>query len=197
MPDANSSVPAPVEYRPIPGFPGYRVGDDGSIWTSRYRSRTSTGIFAWIIGDAWTVMKPCKRKWVANSNWTPISYPQVTLSRLDGIRSVLLVHAIVLEAFVGPCPPGMECRHLDGIPMNVALWNLCWGTRKQNADDRAKHGKTRGEKHYRAVLTEALVTEAKLRRANGESFTSIAADMNVSRQTISDAIRGINWKCLL
>lgn len=24
------------------------------------------------------------------------------------------VHRLVLEAFVGPCPPGMECRHLDG-----------------------------------------------------------------------------------
>lgn len=52
------------------------------------------------------------------------------------------VHAIVLNAFVGPCPDGMECRHLDGDKTNNNLTNLKWGTPAENANDRDLHGKT-------------------------------------------------------
>lgn len=53
-----------------------------------------------------------------------------------------LVHRLVLEAFVGPCPEGMECRHLNGDRSDNRLENLCWGTPKQQAEDRMKHGTT-------------------------------------------------------
>ena len=36
------------------------------------------------------------------------------------------VDHMVLTSFAGPCPPGMECKHLDGDPSNNALANLCW-----------------------------------------------------------------------
>ncbi|QZE10566.1 hypothetical protein SEA_SCOOBYDOOBYDOO_251 [Mycobacterium phage ScoobyDoobyDoo] len=51
-----------------------------------------------------------------------------------------LVHRLVLEAFVGPCPPGMETRHLDDDPSNNRLSNLCWGTRLENTMDRVQNG---------------------------------------------------------
>jgi HNH endonuclease/NUMOD4 motif len=38
-------------------------------------------------------------------------YMVVTRGKLQ-----LRVHRLVLEAFVGPCPPGQECRHLNGNP---------------------------------------------------------------------------------
>lgn len=50
------------------------------------------------------------------------------------------VHRLVLEAFIGPCPSGMECRHLDGNPSNNRLENLLWGTPLENANDRRRHG---------------------------------------------------------
>jgi hypothetical protein len=50
------------------------------------------------------------------------------------------VHCAVLEAFVGPCPPGKECRHLDGNGQNNKLQNLKWGTRLENVQDSIKHG---------------------------------------------------------
>ena len=39
----NSSLPVVngVEFRPIDGFPGYCVGDDGSLWSKRHKN----GIF--------------------------------------------------------------------------------------------------------------------------------------------------------
>lgn len=51
------------------------------------------------------------------------------------------IHRLVLEAFSGPCPEGMGCRHLDGNQMNNWLSNLKWGTPQENADDRVRHGR--------------------------------------------------------
>lgn len=42
------------------------------------------------------------------------------------------VHALVLEAFVGPRPPGMEGMHGDDDKTNNVLANLSWGTSGEN-----------------------------------------------------------------
>ena len=52
----------------------------------------------------------------------------------------LVIHRLVLEAFVGLCPEGMECRHLDGNPKNNNLSNLRLGTRSENQQDSVSHG---------------------------------------------------------
>jgi hypothetical protein len=52
------------------------------------------------------------------------------------------IHRLVLEAFHGPCPKGMQCCHLDGDPQNNRVDNLRWGTPKANAGDREFHGRT-------------------------------------------------------
>lgn len=46
-----------------------------------------------------------------------------------------LVHRLVLEAFVGPCPEGMECCHNDSNRTNNRVENLRWGTRFDNCQD--------------------------------------------------------------
>jgi len=43
-----------------------------------------------------------------------------------------LVHQLVLEAFKGPCPPGMECLHKNHTPGDNKLSNLKYGTRSEN-----------------------------------------------------------------
>lgn len=50
------------------------------------------------------------------------------------------VHRLVLEAFVGPCPPGKQCRHLNGDKADNKLTNLAWGTPSENNYDRVRHG---------------------------------------------------------
>ena len=52
-----------------------------------------------------------------------------------------MVHVLVLEALVGPRPPNHEARHVhDRNPANCDLWNLEWGTREANLEDRFAHG---------------------------------------------------------
>lgn len=51
-----------------------------------------------------------------------------------------LVHRLIMATFVGPCPPGMEVRHLNGVPSDNALFNLRYGTHSENVGDQKRHG---------------------------------------------------------
>ncbi len=57
-----------------------------------------------------------------------------------------LIHRIVLEAFKGPCPEGMEACHNDGIPHHNRPENLRWDTHYNNMQDAKKHGVLRKKK---------------------------------------------------
>lgn len=46
------------------------------------------------------------------------------------------VHRLVLEAFVGSCPEGMECCHGPGGPTDNRLVNLRWDTHQANLCER-------------------------------------------------------------
>jgi hypothetical protein len=67
-------------------------------------------------------------------------YLAVRLYLPNGVRREARVHQLVLEAFVGPCPDGMEARHLNGIHTDNRLANLEWNTKAVNTADRNKHG---------------------------------------------------------
>lgn len=93
------------------------------------------------------------------------------------------VHHLVLHAFVGPRPNGMECCHNDGDPANNRLENLRWDTHKANSADRELHGQTiKGSQHVLAKLTEGQVLAI---RADSRSNLAIAQDYGVSATTIS------------
>jgi hypothetical protein len=51
-----------------------------------------------------------------------------------------LVHRLMLEAFVGPCPPGLEACHYNDDPADNRLENLRWGTRTENILDAVRNG---------------------------------------------------------
>lgn len=79
-------------------------------------------------------------------------YPSVRLT-MNGKRTRLAVYKLVAIWYLPPRPSAQhEVRHLDGDKMNSALPNLAWGTRKDNADDRERHGRTsRGTAHSEAI----------------------------------------------
>ena len=105
-----------------------------------------------------------------------------------------MVYTLVLEAFVGPRPSGMQCRHLDGNVGNNHLYNLAWGTAKENATDREHHGNTRrGDSHARSILTGKQVEDIKERLANAETVTHLACKFGVSKSTISHIKTGRLW----
>lgn len=53
------------------------------------------------------------------------------------------VHHVVLEAFVGPMPAGMECCHGNNDPMDNRLVNLRWDTRLANHADKVACGSSK------------------------------------------------------
>lgn len=79
----------------------------------------------------------------------------VSLNR-PGTQEVRLVHHLVLEAFSGPCPEGMEGCHNDGNSLHNAVSNLRWGTPQSNADDRVRDNATTA---LRANLSEIVRIE--------------------------------------
>jgi len=66
-------------------------------------------------------------------------YLHVWLCR-ENIRYQYRVSRLVALTFHGPCPEGMECRHLDGDKLNNKPSNLAWGTRSENTYDKVRHG---------------------------------------------------------
>ena len=70
-------------------------------------------------------------------------YRMVELSAPGGVLKRAYVHHLVLLAFVGPRPEWCEeIRHLNGIKIDCRLANLEYGTCRENAEDRKKHGQT-------------------------------------------------------
>lgn len=61
-------------------------------------------------------------------------------TRRDGIVKSQYVHRLVLEAFVGPCPDGMEACHWNDVADDNRLENLRWATRSSNRYDRVRNG---------------------------------------------------------
>lgn len=58
----------------------------------------------------------------------------------DGKGRLALVHRLVLEAFTGQCPVGMEGCHNNGDPADNRLSNLRWDTKSGNQQDAVAHG---------------------------------------------------------
>jgi HNH endonuclease/NUMOD4 motif len=72
----------------------------------------------------------------------PKSGPYLAVNiRAPGVRRAFHVHRLIAETFHGNCPSGCEVRHLDGNHHNNRAENLCYGTRKENCADKARHGR--------------------------------------------------------
>lgn len=166
-----------VVYKEIPGFPGYRVGDDGSVWSSWKRHDHT-----YIQSSRWKQLKPMPGAWGLKVE-------------LTGGKSKL-IHRLVLEAFVGPCPEGLETCHNDGDFTNNKLENLRWDTHKENCADRIKHGTAaRGETHGKARFTEeGIKSLRKEYAAGGVTYRSLAAKYDVHHSSIYSIVRKRNWK---
>lgn len=171
-----------VEYRDIAGFEGYRVGNDGSVWT-----RQGRGFRAGTLEKVWRLRRPT----VDTGGFLAVKLSP------GGVRR--FVHQLVLEAFVGPAPAGMMCRHFPDLSLlNNRLDNLQWATLAQiRADkDKSTYG-TLGSKHWEAKLTEEQVLAIRKEYTGkwGEQ-TAIAKRLGVSPAIVHTVISGRNWKHL-
>jgi hypothetical protein len=126
-----------------------------------------------------------------------IGYAQVRISDGRGGVKSALVHRLVLEAFVGPCPAGLLACHNDGDGFNNRLDNLRWDTQQSNQLDRRKHGTVpfnKGEAHPQHKLTEAIVRRMFERRKEGWTNQRIADEAGVTCGMASMVLHGKRWQ---
>lgn len=167
------------EWRQVPGYEGrYEVSSLGRV-RSLPNSRRKTVLIC--------KLSPHKS-----------GHLLVNLTRcVGGIhkQKVHWVHRLVLEAFVGPCPVGLECCHGDGNPANNKLENLRWDSHVKNMQDKYSHGTHNiGEQNPMRKLTVEQVKEVKGLIERGESDESIAAKFDVTKFAIKSIRRGSNWR---
>ncbi len=147
-----------LKFRPIPRFPSYYVSNAGHVISAKRNKLRFQKL-----GD-----NQGYKRANAGPSGTHI-LPQ-------------LVHGLVLEAFIGPRPDGMQCRHKNGIRHDNRVENLEWGTIQENSDDRTRHGtQPVGVKNPRAKLTESQVIEI---RASTESYSVLSARYGVAEGMI-------------
>lgn len=100
------------------------------------------------------------------------------------------VHRLVLEAFVGPCPKGMEACHKDDNPLNNELGNLKWDTHQANVRNREWNGKNNPSSKY----TEEQVIEMRQQAQAGKTLVEISRHFGVPQNYLGKIIRGQAWR---
>lgn len=176
---ASHPITVGVKFKHVEAFPGYGIDEDGTPWSCRRKGR---------ITERWHRLRPHR---------LDCGHLQVMLRR-DGRSFGRLVHCLVLEAFVGPCPPGMEgCHFPDRDPSNNRLGNLRWDTHVNNMRDMEIHGtRRRGERAGNARLTDAQAKEIRDLLGDGMSTRRVAARFGVSATTVRSIGHGQTWKHL-
>lgn len=107
----------PEEWRDISGFEGrYQVSNLGRIKSLTFRGNGEPKIM------------------IPSRNYS--GYHVITLGK---IRRQFKVHALVLEAFVGPRPSGYHACHNDSNKDNNQVSNLRWDSAKGNIQDRRRY----------------------------------------------------------
>lgn len=155
-----------IAYLPIPGFPKYEAGSDGTIWKVLKPTTKNRHL------QAWRLLRGTVDK--------------------DGYRYVILrndaggfgrrVHRLILLAFCGSCPSGMEGRHLNGIRDDNRLDNLLWDTHISNIADKQLHGTAlNGERHHKAKLRESDVKAMREQIDAGMTITEAAKSYGISK----------------
>jgi hypothetical protein len=141
-----TTIPTKNEmWLPVAEYEGfYEVSDHGRVRSlDRLIERRGKGTMLY----KGVMLRPFHGKWRT-----------VVLLHRDGQPRTTAIHKLVLEAFVGPWPEGMECCHNDGDHTNNRVENLRWDTHSNNVHDIVRHGR-----HQHATKTVC---------ANGHPFTS-------------------------
>jgi len=179
---------------PVVGFEGtYEVSDHGRV---RSLDRVISFTARWKSGIVRTIQTK-KPGMMLKPGIASHGYPTVALSRCEGGQRLYgshCVHILVLTAFTGPCPPGLEACHNDGNRKNPYLNNLRWDTREANAADAATHGtRSIGSRRPNAKLGED--DARKIFQLRGVVPQSELADQfGVSPSAIQAIHDGRSWK---
>lgn len=161
-------------WKPVVGYEGlYDVSDCGDVWSRPRNGKSGRLLKAQTMRGGYLAVGLCA----------------------GGRQQTLFVHVLVMGAFVGPCPAGLQTRHLDGDPTNN-VWpaNLTYGTAVENAADKVVHGTVlAGERHPRHKLTRVDVQAIHEAWRGGESKRSLARRFGVTPPMIRRILAGTAW----
>ena len=164
------------QIKPIKEFPGYGVSPDGAVWSKWSNSG-----------------KQSKADWVQLRPGVNGGYRRVLLMR-EGIRNQILVHRLVVEAFIGTIPAGMEVNHINGIKGDNRVENLEICSHKENRIHACGVlGKGTGAGNGRAKLSETEVLEIRSQREDGSTLEFLSSKYSVSTNQISRIHHKQRW----
>ena len=165
-------------WKDVPGYEGrYQASSNGRI---RSLPRFVT--------DKNGVCKPVKGRILTRNTRDKTGHRYVKLADPNAYAQV---HRLVMLAFVGPCPVGMEVCHNDNNPQNNALSNLRYDTRKGNMTDMARSCRASKQK-----LTPEDACEIRRRFAEGERKSDMAKSYGVTWAAINAITSGRNYAWL-
>jgi hypothetical protein len=159
--------------RPVPGFDGYFVTDDGRVFSTRTRGRRDAvgPLHALTIGT------------------NDRGYETVHIR-----GRTTTVHVLVAAAWLGPRPAGCDVCHNDGDKRNNRAANLRYAPRAANVADAIAHGTfARGSRNGRARLTEADVVGIRSRLAAGATHRAVAREFGISHPRVTSISTGKAW----
>ncbi len=161
-------------WRPVVGYEGcYEVSDHGGV------KRVKRGPATW----PGRILRPARdRK----------GYLYVALCQGDNsTKRRFPVHRLVLAAFVGPCPPGLQVNHKNGVQADNRIGNLEYVTARENMRHarvvlgRVMGGGGRGESIGNSKLNESAVRDIRRRyRPRVVTYKQLATDYGVAESTV-------------
>lgn len=162
------------EWRDVQGFEGqFQISDLGRVRSMPSLTRKTARII--------------------QPHFTENGYLRINL-RKGGKRRQLYIHRMVLLAFRGECPEGMEGCHDNGIKADCKLSNLRWDTRKNNEADKKIHGTdNEGFRNGQCKMTESVVLEIKSLIASGMKGKDIAAKFDIHPNLVSQIKNNRKW----
>jgi hypothetical protein len=174
-------------WRPVVGYEGlYEVSDQGRV---RSLPRSVLSVDGKVRRFPGKVLKGC----VGSHGYLCLNLCK------GGAPKAHLVHALVAEAFLGPCPEGQEVCHSERGKHDNRSSSLRYGTRKENAADKHRDGShIQGERHGCAKLTEAQAryVHTQLRNYSRGTVPRLARELGVALSTIQSIKEKRNWAWL-
>lgn len=121
----------PEEWQPVVGYEGFYEVSNLARVRSLSRYITQRGRYGMIT-------RPVRGRVLRQT----IRDGYCTVSLCNGeTEKIKRVHRLVLEAFVGPCPDGMEGCHGNDVRTDNRIENLRWDTPSANNVDYVRHGR--------------------------------------------------------
>lgn len=180
----------------VPDWPGYAASDDGRVWTCKvprgvkgYSGRHGGYLDTWVEKRPYTFIRGASAD----------TYKTRQICLKGGLHTksrCFSVHQIIMLAFRGPTPAGLEiCHFPDHSTTNNRLDNLVFGTRQDNNGHKHIHGTIiKGESHPHSKLTDDDIREIRLQSQQGRTQFAIAKKFGLAQSTVSQIVNRSLWK---